>query len=64
MLVWRYHQVLSGFLANDLLSQVSSQSRLSANDKDDNEIKTEALHTSLDIYLTVDEGCAISHPLK
>ena len=35
-LVWRYHQFLSGFLANGHLPRASHQSRLSANDKDDN----------------------------
>jgi hypothetical protein len=34
-LVWWCHQLLSGFLANDHLPQVS---RLSANDKDDNDV--------------------------
>ena len=37
-LVWRCHQLLSGFLAIDQLIRVSRQSHLSANDKGDNEI--------------------------
>ena len=39
MLVWWCHQRLSRFLANDHLPQVSRQSRMSANNKGDNEVK-------------------------
>jgi hypothetical protein len=37
-LVWGYNQLLFGFLANGHLPRVSCQLRLSANDKNDNEI--------------------------
>ena len=72
-LVWRCHQLLSRFLANDHLPRMSSQS---ANDKGDNEMILGAVHRSPGIYLTaeeipgkpqlgdVDEGCATSHCLK
>ena len=45
-LVWRYQQLLYGFLAKGHLPQ----SRLLANDKGDNEIRTEAVHRSPVIY--------------
>ena len=38
-LVWRCHQLLSGFLAKGHLSRVSCQSRFLANDKGDYEIR-------------------------
>jgi hypothetical protein len=38
MLVLRCHQILSEFLAKNHLPRMSYQSRLSANDKDENEI--------------------------
>jgi hypothetical protein len=41
--VWRFHQLLSRFLANGHLPQVSHQS---ANDKFDNEIIPGAVHKS------------------
>ena len=37
-LVWRCHQLLSGFLVTDFLPRVSCQSHLSVNDKSDNEM--------------------------
>ena len=43
------HQLLSGFLANGHLARVS---RLSANDKIDNEMVPGAVHRSPGIYLT------------
>ena len=43
-IVWRYHQLLSGFVAIGYLPQVSRQSRLSANDKGDNEMIQGAVH--------------------
>ena len=53
---WRCHQILSGFLANGHLPRVSRQSRLSANDKGDNEIIPGAVHRAPDIYLTAEES--------
>ena len=48
-LVWRCHQLLSGFLANGHLPRMSC---LSANDKEDNEVKqelcTDILHLPYD----------------
>ena len=52
-----------------------SESRLSANYKDDNEVKPRGVHRSRDIYLMVaenlenlrrpsDDGCATTHRLK
>ena len=38
MLVWRFRQLLFGFLANNDLPRVSCQSRLSADDKGGNEM--------------------------
>ena len=40
------HQLLSGLLANGPLLRVPRQSRLSANDNDDNEVKPVDLHRS------------------
>ena len=54
-LVWRYHQLLSGFLVKDHLPQVSHQYCLSANDKGDNEMISEAVYRSLGIYLITEE---------
>ena len=51
-LVWRCHQLLFGFLANDHLSRVS---RLSTNDIND-ETKPQVLHRCLGIYLTAEEN--------
>ena len=39
MIVWRCHQLLSGFLANGQLSRVLEYSHQSAIDKDENEVK-------------------------
>ena len=52
-LVWRCHQLLSGFLAQDHFPRVSRQSRLSAND---NELIPGAVHNSLGIYLIAEEN--------
>ena len=38
------------------MSQMSSQSRLSANDKGDNEVKPGAVHRSPDIYFAAEEN--------
>ena len=54
MIVWRCNQLVSGFLANDHLPPVSRQPHLSAYDKDD-EMKQEAVHRSLGIYLMAEE---------
>ena len=54
--VWWYHQLLSGYLANDNLPRMSRQSRLLANDKDENEIIPGAVPRSPGIYLTADEN--------
>ena len=43
-----------GLLANDHLQRVSRQSRLSGNDKGDNEIIPGAVHRSPGIYLTAE----------
>ena len=51
-LVWRYYQLLSGFLANDHLPRVP---RLSANDKGDNDMILGVVHESPGIYLTAEE---------
>ena len=48
-LVWRCHQLLSGFLSNDHLPRMRHQSRLSANDESDSEKILEAVHRSPDI---------------
>ena len=71
--VGRCYQVLSGFPANDRLSQILWQSCLSANGKCDNEIITWAVHRSPGIDLTaeknlgketVEDGCGTSLLLK
>ena len=54
-LVWRCYQLLSGFLANDHLSRVLRQSRLSANDKGD-EMILGAVHRSLGSYLAAEKN--------
>ena len=54
--MWRCHQLLSGFLAKGHLPRVSRQSRLSVNDKCDNEMIQEAVHRSLGICLTAEEN--------
>ena len=58
-LVWQCHQLLSGFIANDHLPRVSSQSCLSANDKGINKMtwKTSA-------RLPSDEGCMTSYHIN
>ena len=73
-LVWRCHQLLSGFLAKGHLPRVSRQSRWSINNKNHNEMMLGAVHTSPGICLTAEEnlsletvwwrGCATSHRLK
>ena len=45
------HQLLSGFLANSQLPQVSCQSCLLANDKGDNEMKLGTTLSTIGIYL-------------
>ena len=45
--VWRFNQLLSGFLAKGHLPRLSCQSRLSANDKSDNDMIQEAVQRSL-----------------
>ena len=55
-LVWWFHQLLSGFLANGHLPRVSRQSRLSANDKDNNEMIPEAVQISAGICVTAEEN--------
>ena len=52
--VWRCHQLLSASLANVHLPRVSYQSRLSSDDKGNNEIIPEAVRGSSDIYLTAE----------
>ena len=53
MLVWRYHQLLSWFVAKGHLPLVS---RLSVNDKDDNEILPRVVYRSLGICLKAEEN--------
>ena len=53
MLLWLCHLLLSGFLDSDHLLRLSHQSRLSANDKGDNEVKPGAVLRSPSIYLAV-----------
>ena len=55
MLMLLCHQLLSGFLAKGDFSLVSLQSRLSANDKDENEMIPGNAHRSLDNCLTAEE---------
>ena len=50
--VWRCHQLLSGFLTNGTLPRVPRQSRLSVNDKGDNDVVPGATNGSPGIYLT------------
>ena len=52
-LVWRCHQLLSGFLGKGHLLQVSHQSSWSPNDKSDNEMIPGAMHRSPGICHTV-----------
>jgi hypothetical protein len=54
-LVWECRQLLSRFLVKSHLPQVLHQSRLSANDKGDNEMIPGAVHRSPSIYLTAEE---------
>ena len=56
ILMWRCHQLLSGFLAKVYLPPESRQSNLSANDKDDNVMILGAVHRSPDICLTAEEN--------
>ena len=54
-LVGQCHRLLSGFPAKGIMPRVSNQSRLSANDKSNNEMIPGipgAVHRSLGIYLT------------
>ena len=51
--VWRCHQLPSGFLVNDTLRRVL---RLSANDKGDNEITSGAMYRYPSIYITPEEN--------
>ena len=55
-LVWRCHQLLSGFVTKGHLPRVSGQSRLSANDKGDNEMILGVVHRSSGICLTAEEN--------
>jgi hypothetical protein len=54
-LVWRCHQLLSESLANGHLLRVSQQSLLSANTKDDSEVKRRTVYRSHAIYLRAEE---------
>ena len=71
-LVWWCHQLLSGFLVKGHLLLVLRQSRLSVNDKDDNEMIRGCAQNSLGLrktlhnlsWKTVDEGFSIIHRLK
>ena len=56
IIVWRWHQHLSGFLANGQLHRVSRQSRLSANYKGDNEMVPGAVHISPGIYIKTENN--------
>jgi hypothetical protein len=47
LLMWLCHQLLSWFLTNVRLHQVSSYSIQSANDKGGNEVKPVAVHRSV-----------------
>ena len=51
----RCDQLLFGFLSSGKLPRVSRESRLSANDKGDNEMITGPAHIYPDIYLTAKE---------
>ena len=56
MLVWRFHQLISGFLAKGRLPRVSRKSRLMTNVKDLNEVKRETVHRSPGMYLMSEEN--------
>ena len=60
-LVWRCHQLLSGFLAKDHLPRVVASVTSVANDKGDNEVILRAVHRSPGICLTAEEN--ISQPV-
>ena len=53
---WRSHQLLFGFLAKGHLSQVPRQSRISANNKGDNEIIQGTVQKSPGIYLAANKS--------
>ena len=55
MLVRRCYQLLHVFLANEHLSPVSRQSRLSDNDKGNNQVKPGVMHRSHGIYLMAEK---------
>ena len=59
-LVWRCQQLLSGILANGQLPQVLCQSRLSINDKGDDEVKPRTVDKYPGICLTVEKNPEIS----
>ena len=52
--MWQCHQLLSGFIANGHLPRVSWQSRLSANDMGDNEVKPGAVLRFPVMYITAE----------
>ena len=54
-LMWRCHQLLSGFLVTGHLPRVSRKSRSSANDKSDNEMILGAVHRSPGIWFTAEK---------
>ena len=54
--VWRCHQLLSGFLVKGHMPRVSRQSHLSISDESFNEVVPGALHISLGICLTAEEN--------
>ena len=56
MLVWRCHHIVTRYLTNSFLRQVSRQSPLSANDKDNNETIPGTLNKSPGIYLTAEKN--------
>ena len=53
---WRCHQLLSAFLGKGHLPRVSYQSRLSADERGNNEMIPGAVHRSPGICLTVEEN--------
>ena len=55
-LVWRCHHLLSGFLANVHLLRVSRKSRLSTNDKGDNEMIPGVVHRTPGIHCKAEEN--------
>ena len=61
MLLWRSHQLLSGFLSNCHLPHVSRQSHISNNYKGNNETKPRAVHRCPGIYLMAEENPEISY---